>query len=108
MKWLSDILTDDGGNFTPDKVGLAVGITGWIAGLFSFLRLAWVAVYLKGQPFDPVAYGSGFALIIGSLGVVLGLGGTAMWLSSRQKPRAFNDKRGSSDGFRGLRQDRVA
>lgn len=88
MSWLKDILTDDAGNFTPDKVGLVVGVGGWIAGLGAFLRLAWVAVMLKGQVFDPIAYGTGFGTIIGALGVVLGLGGGAMWLASRQKGSA--------------------
>jgi hypothetical protein len=86
MKWLKDVLTDDAGNFTPDKVGLVVGIAGWPLGLIAFLRIAWVAVFVKGQVFDPVAYGTGFAAVMGALAALLGAGGGAMWLASRQKP----------------------
>lgn len=85
MSWLKDILTDDAGNFTPDKVGLVVGVVGWALGLLAFLRIAWIAVMVKGQAFDPTAYGTGFAAIMGALGLVLGAGGGAMWLASRQK-----------------------
>ena len=86
MKWFKDILTDDQGNFTPDKVGLVVGVGGWVMGLLAFLRIAWIAVMVKGQAFDPAAYGTGFAAIMGALGLVLAAGGGGMWLASRQKP----------------------
>lgn len=72
-KWLRDILTDDTGiNFTPDKVGMVSGILG-------FHGLSFAHVVINKQPFDPVAYGTGF-------GALLAAGGGAMWLASRQKP----------------------
>ena len=71
-KFILDILTDDTGlNFTPDKVGLVSVIVG-------FHVLSFIAVFHNKQAFDPVAYGSGAALVLGG-------GGASMWLASRQK-----------------------
>jgi hypothetical protein len=72
-KFVKDILTDDTGvNFTPDQVGMVSVIVG-------FHVLSFIAVFHNKQAFDPVAYGSGAAVILGG-------GGASMWLSSRQKP----------------------
>jgi hypothetical protein len=72
LKLLRDILTDDVGNYVPDKVlfvliGLAfVGYAGW-------------DLILLHHAFNPVAYGTG----AGSLSVG-GAGGS--WLASRMQP----------------------
>lgn len=73
MKWLNDILTDDGGNFTPDKVAL-------VAGVLIFDGLAIWAVVFNKEPFLPNAAQFGLGL-----GAVLAAGGGSMWLASRQK-----------------------
>jgi hypothetical protein len=73
MKWLSDILTDDAGHFTPDKVAL-------VAGVLIYNGLAIYDVVVHKTPFiaNATNYGVG-------LGAVLAAGGGAMWLASRQK-----------------------
>jgi hypothetical protein len=72
MKWFTDILTDDVGNFTPDKVLWAFGVVAFIG------YAGWDLIVFK-NPFHPAEYGTG-------LGLVLAAGGGAMWLASRQKP----------------------
>jgi hypothetical protein len=73
MKWLKDIVTDDAGNFTPDKVAL-------VAGVVVYLGIAIHAAIKHPELVWPNATNFGLGL-----GAVLGCGGGAMWLASRQK-----------------------
>jgi hypothetical protein len=73
MKWLKDILTDDAGNFTPDKVALVAGVL-----VYNGLAVYDVVVQKAAFIANATNYGLG-------LGAVLAAGGGAMWLASRQK-----------------------
>lgn len=76
-KMVKDILTDDAGNYVPDKllfvlVGLAfVGFAGWDL----------IALH---HAFNPVAYGTG-------AGATLGGGGAGSFLMSRMQPNKPGD-----------------
>lgn len=73
-KFLKDIVTDDTGvNFTPDKVATVVGTA-------TYLGMAVFSVIKHAELFMPNAANFGLGL-----GAVLGCGGGAMWLASRQK-----------------------
>lgn len=51
----------------------------WALGVLNFMGLAFVAVYFKGQVFDPQAYGVG-------LGAVLAGGGLAIGAKAKTEP----------------------
>jgi hypothetical protein len=71
-KMVKDILTDDVGNYVPDKLLFVV------IGLAFVGFAAWDLAVLK-HAFDPVKYGLGG-------GSVLGGGGAGSWAMSRMQP----------------------
>ena len=67
VKLVKDCLTGiDGESYDPARVYLAVAV-------LTFLGLAIAALVVKGQPFDPQAFGFGFGALLagGGLGVKL-------------------------------------
>lgn len=77
FKMVKDILTDDAGNYVPDKVLFV------LIGLAFIGYAAWDLIALK-HAFDPVKYGTG-------AGLVLGGGGAAGFAMSHMQPNKPGD-----------------
>lgn len=73
MKFIRDAFTES------DGVTWDLGRFQWFVGTVVFFGLSAFAYIFKGQPFEPVTWGAGFA-------AVLAAGGGMVWMKSKEAP----------------------